>query len=409
MLGSERGSGMIWWVIILVIFFVVAAVLAYTFNSDLQAANGQIKNLGDEITKLKEERSAAIVEGGQLADVVGFAGGDSTATDRKAEITAVKTRIAELNTKYQDIQDSDATLEKLLVRFDDMVTQSKGRISDVETALATAQGSERSAQELATSTAAEKDKTIAQLQGDIKAEQNRATENSSKSQSSIDALRNQVSDLEGQMQKLTTDAKKEKNLLENMVLAREAQVRESQDRVRMIREKDTSDGQVVDVSGGTGVAYIDAGFRQGVKPGMRFKVYELLKGGEKHWKGDLQVREVEENMSSANIVTAQDIANPVKRGDQISSPIFDRDRAPVFAFVGEPTGRYSKEDLARLLAMQGAKVSPSVTVDVDFLVVGRKSDADGAPEIEATPEYERAIEYSIDMISVRELESMLQF
>lgn len=407
MLGSERGSGMIWWVIILVILVVVAGILAYTFQADLQEANRTIVNLNTELEAQRSTFAASISEFGALADAVGFAGESLDA--RKPEVSAIKSRVSDLNTKYAEIQDSDATLEKLLVRFDDMITAANARYGDSQTNLTTAQTNERSAQDLATSTAAEKDKTIAQLQGDIRAEQNRASENAKKSQDTIDALRNQVSELESQMQKLTADAKKEKNLLENMILAREAQIREIQDRNRMVREKDTSDGQVVDVSTTTGIAYVNAGFRQGVKPGMRFRVFEFGKGGTKHWKGELQIREVEESMSSANVVSSPDIANPVKKGDQISSPIFDREKPPVFAFVGEPTGRYSKEELARLLANQGAQVASNVTVDVDFLVVGAKSSAEGAPDIEATPEYIRALEYGADMISVRDLESMLQF
>lgn len=407
MLGSERGSGMIWWVIILVILVVVAGVLAYTFQADLQEAQGTIKSLNEEVGKQRTTLAERISEFSALADVVGFAG--ESVDSRKPEISAIKTRIGGLNTKYPDIQDSDATLEKLLVRFDDMVAADQGKYSDVQANLATAQAAERSAHDLATSTATEKDKTIAQLQGDVKAEQNRGSENAKKSQDTIDALRNQVSELEAQQQKLAADAKKEKNLLENMILAREAKIREIEDRNHLVREKDTSDGEVVDVSISTGIGYINAGFRQGIKPGMRFKVFEYLKGGEKHWKGELQVREVEEGMSSANILSSLDFANPVKKGDQISSPIYDRDRPPVFAFVGELTGRYSKDELTRLLAMQGAHVASSVSVDVDFLVVGAKSDAPEAVDIEATPEFVLAREYGADIISVRELESMLQF
>ncbi len=407
MLGSERGAGMIWWVIILVILVVVSGVLAYTFQTDLREAQVRIDSLSAQLQTKETDIAAMVSEFGELADAVGFSG--ETLGQRKPEITAVKARIGDINAKYADIQDSDATLEKLLVRFDDLLTQSQAKYGDSQTNLDTAQKNERSAQDLATSTAAEKDKTIEQLQADIRAEQNRASENAKKSQDTIDALRNQVSEIESRMQKLAADAKKEKNLLENQILGREAQIREMQIHERTVREKDTSDGQVVDVSRTTGIAYVDLGFRHGVKPGMRFRVFEYEKGGAKKWKGEVQIREVEETMSSANVLASPDLGNPVKKGDHLANPLFDRDKTPVFVFVGEMNGRYSRDEVTRLIQAQGAMVADRVTADTDFLVVGAKSDAEGAPELEATPEYVRAIEYKTDIISVRDLESMLRF
>ena len=111
--------------------------------------------------------------------------------------------------------------------------------------------------------------------------------------------------------------------------------------------------------------------------------------------------------AKAGIVSNLDFSNPIAPGDQITNPFYSRDHTPVFVFLGRMTGRYSKEEASRLVEQAGGRVDENISVNADFVVVGEKDDPEG-PELTESDTYKLAVEFGCDILSVRDLETLLR-
>src|SRR5262249_23673530 len=151
----------------------------------------------------------------------------------------------------------------------------------------------------------------------------------------------------------------------------QAKIEQINDRNKMIRDHDVPDGKVIDASKTSGLAWIDVGARHGLVRGTRFQVFDLGRGGERRPKGWVEVRELRDSTALCGITEVKDPMDPIVAGDLISNPYFDRDKKPVFVFLGDLPGRYSKEEVTRMLRAKGAQVEDQVTAMTDFLVVGQ--------------------------------------
>ncbi len=409
MKSSERGSALMWWVIILTVLVLVSSVLAYL---QFQEKERYIEFYTNSQAEVKR-RDADIADRAQdlvaIYNKVGWTGGEF-ASGAKTDLSLVDERLKALREKFPtQIVASDTTLEAALKGVEAAFDDTQNRLKDATSALEVAQGDAEKAKELTRSVGTEKDAEIGKLSASIKEEQDRGARNQQASTQTIESLRNRITELEGETQKTEAERKKERNSLENQVLAEKAKVQEINERNKMIREHDVPDGAIIDASASIGLAWINAGTRQGLMRGTKFLVYDLGKGGEKRPKGWIEVREVRSDSAVCGITSMKDSLDPIVAGDLIANPYFDRDKQPVFVFLGDLPGRYSKDEVTRMLQAKGARVDDQVSAMTDFLVIGQSPKSETPVILEDSPTFKLAEEYGIQMMAASDLQKYIEY
>jgi len=402
-MASERGSALFWWVIILLLFFLIAASLAYVQYSDVQTHKAEIARILADQRKARDDLQKASESLLQLSNQVGWQPGEYQPTQGNL----LNERFDKLRTRFNTIGASDKTLESAFAKIE-VAFETLGRKADED---ARALKESRASEETARTAHADQAKTlndrIAQLENEKKEVEQRADTQKKAADEEIDKLRTQVTTAQNAMKEAAETARKEKNELINKTLGLEANLKQTSEKIRGIKENDQPDASVVSVSDELGLVYLDLGKRHGLKPGTTFEVYTRGKGGEKLPKGRVQVRTVSADSSTAGILEVADRYSPIVAGDLAQNILFDRSKAPTFVILGNLPGRYSLQEARRILEGMGAKVDTKVTVDTDFLVLGRKESEDAVP-FEERPEYKAAIQYNVQIIGFNELRGYLE-
>lgn len=404
---QERGAALIWWVIVLMVLTVIGGLGTY-YNYDLyqKEIETSTKNKADADAALQD----VITRNGwlkDLADVVGWAGTDGVIA--KPRVDEIQIRIGDLQEKFASVQSSDGTLQQIIdaiVKDHEAVSQraaqSKQSFDSEVQARADLQSQKDQLEQ-------DKDREIADLQTKVRSEQDRTSNVSARLQSRIDDLQNKTSDLERRIAEQATDSKKERIDLTNQLVAKDAQMGELRNKlVKLEREPHRPDGAVIDAS--ADLVWIDAGSKHGLKRGTRFDVFEYGKGKTKNFKGEVQVREVRDDVSVCAVVSTLDQWNPISAGDQIANPYYDREKTPEFVFLGIMPGRFGNDEMRRLLNKNGATVASAVSASTDFLVVGAKppTEDDSLP-LEESELFQAATRYGVEIITGRELERLLRY
>jgi len=174
----------------------------------------------------------------------------------------------------------------------------------------------------------------------------------------------------------------------------ESKLLELEEIVRLIRpspEMETaalkSDGAVVSVNARDKLAYIDLAKNDHIYRGLTFTVYDsyqsIPKSGE--GKATLEVIEIMDSISKCRI-TQYDPTNPIMKGDVIANLIWDKDKKYQFCVAGEfdfnGDGKIDsdgKEQIANLITAWGGQVTKAVSVDTDFLVLGKETETSVRP------------------------------
>ncbi|NUM35448.1 MAG: hypothetical protein HUU50_12950 [Candidatus Brocadiae bacterium] len=152
--------------------------------------------------------------------------------------------------------------------------------------------------------------------------------------------------------------------------------------------QENPDGEILHVNDRYEIAYIDLGKPEGVLKGMSFQVFEYGKGGQKKNKGKIVVKEVQENMSKVGVVELADALNPIKKGDKIINPVYDRNKVKYFVIAGKLSQKYSLEQVRRMVKQIGGTIEDEITAKSDIVVLGEDFKKD--------PIYLRAVERGIE-------------
>lgn len=258
--------------------------------------------------------------------------------------------------------------------------------------------------------------------------------------SEIDKLKS----MEDGLAKSEADLKIKQDALRETIAKESAEVKKAQEEInKFIAERDLlnakiehmderqkqlaemrEDGKVIHSDPANDLVVVDLGAAQGVRPGMVFDVFEVLRDGNKSRKAKVQLQWVESRQSVAVVlaprpaalscpncgwsttdptmiycpycrtgegrpeewrdvvqlqksaaaaaITAPDFLNPVRPGDFITSPHFlgGANRKPLtFAFIGQPAER-SRQEIAAFLKSYDCTLAEDITVSTDFALVG---------------------------------------
>jgi NAD-dependent DNA ligase len=150
------------------------------------------------------------------------------------------------------------------------------------------------------------------------------------------------------------------------------------------------DGKITLTDDRAKVVYLDIGSDDHVYRGLTFSVYDrgtpIPKDG--RGKAEIEVFDVEETFSAARI-TRSEITKPILSGDIIANLIWDSDKTNVFVVAGDfdldNEGDIDYDAIDRIKALiekWGGSVADAVSIDTDFLVLGR------VPKVLIRPTYE---------------------
>lgn len=141
----------------------------------------------------------------------------------------------------------------------------------------------------------------------------------------------------------------------------------------------TTDAKVMLVDNKNKVVHINIGANDKVYRGLTFSIYDKNAPIPKDGKGkaEIEVFNVTQNLSTARIVRSE-IKNPIAVDDIAANLIWDSDRINIFVVAGEfdldSDERIDYEGVEKINALiekWGARAATEITVDTDYLVLGK--------------------------------------
>jgi len=170
------------------------------------------------------------------------------------------------------------------------------------------------------------------------------------------------------------------------------------------------DGEVTLIDDRAKVAYLNIGSDDHVYRGLTFTVYDkgtpIPKEG--NGKAEIEVFDVEKTFSAARI-TRSEITKPILPGDTIANLIWDSDKTNVFVVAGDfdldNDGDIDYDAVAKITVLVekwGGRVADTVSIDTDFLVLGRPPQVLRRPtldEIEIDPTATERYEASLKRLA----------
>jgi len=150
------------------------------------------------------------------------------------------------------------------------------------------------------------------------------------------------------------------------------------------------DGKIVLIDDQTGIVHLNIGSDDRVYRGLTFSVYDknmpIPKDG--RGKAEIEVFDVRKTISAARIIPSK-MKRPIILGDIIANLIWDSDKTNVFVVAGEfdldgdESIDYDAVDkIKALIGKWGGRVADTVSIDADFLVLGK------APKVLRKPTFE---------------------
>ena len=175
-------------------------------------------------------------------------------------------------------------------------------------------------------------------------------------------------------------------------------------------QPDEPDGKLMLVGPNGDVAWIDLGDDQGLTAGTRFELLRRGKAGRLVSRGQVEVREVNDNNAMVGLIGEVDVRDPMLPGDLVRNPHFHKSRSLHFYLLGDFPLTLSKEFVTQRLAEMGSKVDGSVGTSTDVLVLGEESlsEGDDAVPLTDTDAYRTAEKFGIRIILLPELASYLR-
>ena len=236
-----------------------------------------------------------------------------------------------------------------------------------------------------------------------------------KLQQQFDETKKQYDDLAALLQQTTGErvqtlmkerdqAKADLNALSDALLKTQAQLKDSQDKMKLAQEEvakiepgpdravlaQEPDGQVILIDEKARVVHLNIGSDEHVYPGLTFTVYDKGTAVPEDGKGKAEIRvfDVAKTYSAARIVNPKD-SKPILQGDIVANLIWDADRTNVFVVAGEfdldSDGQVDSDAATRietLVEKWGGQMAESITIDTDFLVLGKQPTVLKAPTLE---------------------------
>jgi hypothetical protein len=220
-----------------------------------------------------------------------------------------------------------------------------------------------------------------------------------------DRLDVRVQDLTDEKDKIAEDADSAKKDAANQILALEQQLKRLKEQIEIDRVP-TPDGQVLAASAQTGIAVINRGKADHLKPGTVFQTYNFAKGGVKRAKGVLKVIDVFDSQAKCAILQMNP-NDPIVEGDFIINDLYNPGKSLHFFILGK-LSKYGKTEATAVLERLGNKVDEKLGVLTDYVILGQKENPDD-PNLEETEIYKNAKQLGVKIITEKQLEAFTKY
>ncbi len=159
------------------------------------------------------------------------------------------------------------------------------------------------------------------------------------------------------------------------------------------------DGKIMLIDDQAKIAYLNIGSDDRVYQGLTFSVYDksmpIPKDG--RGKAEIEVFDIEKTISAARIIRSE-MKRPIVQDDIVANLIWDSDKTNVFVVDGDfdidgdgDIDYGGVDKIKALVEKWGGKVADAVSIDTDFLVLGK------APIVRKKPTFEEMEVYPMAM------------
>lgn len=250
---------------------------------------------------------------------------------------------------------------------------------------------------------AARDAQIAELQKQLDAEQRKAQTHEAEYLALRDELQSRYDAMEKDQQQLIADQERqlkefqdENRRIDEEIKKYQVVVKQLNDRLRKFQRPPLEmtplepDGYIVNISEREDLAYINLAKGDQIYRGLRFTVYDRFQGIPQSGKGKgaIEVIEIMDSISKCRI-THFDRSNPIMNHDIIANLVWNKDKQYNFCVAGvfdfDNDGKLDPDGLQRiteLITHWGGRVTSTLSVDTDFLVLGRTPSVPTKPSDE---------------------------
>ncbi len=412
-MAQREASVYLYLFIVAVVLFVGMAVMFYTANAERQNVLVAKKSLEGKLRQTEQQNKQLVGEIQELQELIaGPLAKDwkNTAELKQHFLNEELKGKAEraINEALAALQQPQRTYSYLAEPYGDLQSMLEKLIQSRDRALA-----EREAEKaVQVQNKQEAERTIAKLKEDkeqairqIRDLESRYEDLDNRATSRENDLRSQLEQLRLERDQQVTELRRTLNFKENEIRSLQAKVAKMQEQIQREEDIETieKDGTIQHILASQGKVWIDLGREDRIAKGMRFRVFQTVKGGKRVGKGTIEVQRVDERMSEARILEETDPLNPIVQGDMIASPFYDRRTRPIFVLAGSAleSKDMTKELLVARIESLGGSVSKEVDERTDFLVAMK--------DYENTPEYRAARELQVKILRERDLLEFLGY
>ena len=409
---SGIGHVSIFWAIIPMVLFIGAAFYGYSKHVDADIAYEKAEKAISEHDALRNKFSERERQLKAITQIVGNAGEFETIipglTSTKA-FTNPKNLEAKLTSFGNQlgipaaIKDLDTSLNLATTKvkeLSDLVAKEKSEIASLRTDLETAN------QTLAQVRQA-KDEEIAKSLNEKQQTERNLDETRTNLGGQLADQRTKVDQARKEKRKIAEAAAKKESQWKRELQGMSARVQAMADRIKLINSPSEPDGMVLESSEMTHLAWIDRGAKDLIKRGMIFNIVEPTKKGYKT-KGRVIVVRVEKDKSMVKVTSLVDPMDPIVRNDLITNEIYSPGLKRHIYLLGRFGAPFTKGEIKKILEANGNVVFDKMTPEVDLVIVGRKPLGEDATELTATPEFQAAQNWNVEIANFNKIRGFLK-
>ncbi|MFH1024337.1 MAG: BRCT domain-containing protein [Planctomycetota bacterium] len=285
---------------------------------------------------------------------------------REGMVSERDVRIKELE---EVIKDPVKGLEQKIVGLEEKWQERDHRVAETERARDEQVEAKKNIEEEIKKRVEEKDKKIAEINEEVGKLTQTIDAERDKFNKEVKVKTDKVTELEGTVVKERTERSNEKSRTDEEIRS----LRERLEQV-LLAEREflgkglEADGEVLESDPQTGYVWVNLGKQNNLKYGLKFRVYQVGKGGRIKEKGDIEVRQVGDATSKA-VVVKHNPADPMVKGDLIANRTFHPKKKKLFVIAGE-FKKYTHEEMKFYVQENGGSVGDQLTVNTNYLVLG---------------------------------------
>lgn len=386
--GAARVSAV--WLIVVLVLMGAAMFFGYAASDGQAKAEDLSASLRAENASLQQKLDERTGGTRLVSEVVGFydTGNLAATTDvelAKQNLDEFKLSIGPAaDDTIQTFQAAWPLAIKKVSGLEEQVRTLTSRITELESQLTAAQGATRTA-------ATDFEGQIANQAQQISDLETNSTDEKNELEATIARLRQDVAKKDSDLialQQVMSETNNAATLSQNELQSRLSQLT---DLVRPLREPLGFDGEVLTTSTALNLVYVNRGVKDRIVRGMRFSVIDGNPTVDTV-VGEIEITDVQENMSEARVVSLADRFDPIAPSDIIANPLYDPEGQRSAVLAGRFAGTYNQRELEILLGEIGITVHPELDRSTTFLIVGESLYID--------PESGEAVEEPIPISSL---------